>query len=46
MGLQAVGPASVFVTGDTDAAPQSASFYIRNRQQQSEKNPIDKRKTD
>ena len=31
MGYQAVRPASGFVTGDTDAAPQSASFHIRDR---------------
>ena len=31
VGLQAVHPASAFVTGDTDAAPQPASFHIRDR---------------
>jgi len=31
VGYQAVQPASLFVTGDTDAAPQSASFHISNR---------------
>jgi hypothetical protein len=31
VGYQAVQPASGFVTWDTDAAPQSASFHIRDR---------------
>jgi len=30
-GFAAVCPASRFVTWDTDAAPQSASFHIRDR---------------
>lgn len=31
MGIQAIQPASAFVTVDTDVAPQSASFHIRDR---------------
>ncbi len=30
-GFAAVRPASGFVSGDTDAAPKSASFHIRDR---------------
>jgi hypothetical protein len=30
-GFAAFRPASWFVSGDTDAAPQSASFHIRDR---------------
>jgi hypothetical protein len=30
-GFAAFRPASGFGTGDTDAAPQSASFHIRDR---------------
>ncbi len=31
MGLQAYRPAARFVTGDTDTAPQSATFHTANR---------------
>jgi len=31
VGLQAYHPAASFVTGDTDAAPQSATFHTANR---------------
>ena len=31
MGIQAVQPASAFVTMDTDVVSQSASFHMRDR---------------